>query len=401
MQKEARAMKAKTNPDARRKQPFPGAGRSMLWQWLHGPERDRALPVVLTRNRIYILPTRTGLLFFCVLIAMLLSAINYKLALGYALVYLLLGLGLAALFHTFRNLFSLQLKPGRAEPVFAGETAQFGVLLENTRAEGRRAFELAFERPVLAAPATESGKPSVAFTPLRPVLADLPPSTLVTVAVPCPALRRGVLDPGRITLATRYPLGLFRAWSYPYPPLACLVYPRPFPAPLPPPVIVPAIGAARGESGDEDFSGLRLRQNSDSLRHVAWKAAARNPESDILLVKQFSGGGAEELHFHWEAAADAAMGARKKAAKKAGQNLAETANIAADDTELRLSILTGWILAAEASGQDYGLSIPGFTRPVGHGKAHREICLKALAGFGLEGGLPDEAESGGKAQVEP
>jgi len=393
-------MKAKTDSGTRRGLPFPGAGRSMLWQWLHGPERDRALPVVLTRNRIYILPTRTGMLFFFVLIAMLLSAINYKLALGYALVYLLLGLGLVAMFHTFRNLFGLQLKPGRAEPVFAGETAQFGVLLENIRAEGRRAFELAFERPVFSKPAKESGKSSVAFTPLTPVLADLPPSTLVTVAVPCPALRRGVLDPGRITLATRYPLGLFRAWSYPYPPLACLVYPRPFPAPLPPPVIVAAIGAVRGESGDEDFSGLRVRQNSDSLRHVAWKAAARNPESDILLVKQFSGGGAEELHFNWEAAGDAAMSARKNAARNPARNPAAT-GLSADDIELRLSILTGWILAAEASGQDYGLSVPGFTRPVGQGKAHREACLKALAGFGLESGLPDEPENGGNAQVEP
>ncbi len=365
----------------------------MLWQWLLGSERDCTLPIVLTRNRIYILPTNTGLLYVVVLVAMLLSAINYKLALGHVLVYLLAGLGLVAMFHTFRNLFGLQLRPGRAEPVFAGEIAQFTVLLENSRSEARRALELGFERPVFSAPDSGAGNSSTSFTPLVPVLADLPPVTQVTATVPCPALRRGVLDPGRITLATRYPLGLFRAWSFPYPPLSCLVYPRPLPAPLPPPVVVAAMGAHRGDAGDEDFSGLRIRQESDSLRHVAWKAAARDPENGPLLVKQFSGGGAEELHFGWEAAGDAV----RSMAKNAAQNPAVPAN-ATDEIELRLSILTGWVLAAEASGLDYGLSIPGYARPVGRGNAHREACLKALAGFGFEAGfkagLTDGPEQG-------
>ena len=54
---------------------------------------------------------------------------------------------------------------------------------------------------------------------------DLPANGTARIDLPCPAPRRGRPSiPGRLTLATRYPLGLFRAWSYPYPQLTCLVY---------------------------------------------------------------------------------------------------------------------------------------------------------------------------------
>jgi hypothetical protein len=59
------------------------------------------------------------------LVVMLLGAINYNLALGHALVFLLAGLGVVGMIHTFRNLFGLVITPGRCEPVFAGETAHF------------------------------------------------------------------------------------------------------------------------------------------------------------------------------------------------------------------------------------------------------------------------------------
>jgi hypothetical protein len=49
----------------------------------------------LDRRRVYILPTRAGLLFGLALFTMLLTAINYALALGYALTFLLAGVGLA------------------------------------------------------------------------------------------------------------------------------------------------------------------------------------------------------------------------------------------------------------------------------------------------------------------
>ena len=53
----------------------------------------------LERWRIYILPTRAGLLFGLALFTMLLAAINYGLALGFALTFLLASVGLVSMLH--------------------------------------------------------------------------------------------------------------------------------------------------------------------------------------------------------------------------------------------------------------------------------------------------------------
>ena len=310
--------------------------RQALAQRLFRWGRDERLPVVLTQRRIFILPTGAGLLYGVVLCAMLTGAINYNLSLGHALVFLLAGLGLVAMVHTFRNLLGLRIAPGRAEPVFAGDTAHFTLHVENPWRHARRALELAIGRN-------------------PPVALDVPAGERASVVLPCAAPRRGRLEPGRITLASRYPLGLFRAWSYPHPPLSCLVYPKPLAAPLP--LAAPAREAAgrRGNGGQEDFSGLRERQPNDSPRHIAWKAVARDFAHRPLLIKQFDGGAAEALWLDWQATPPHA------------------------DTETRLSLLAGWVLAAEREQCRYGLRLPGRVIAPECGPSHRDACLEALA----------------------
>ena len=314
---------------------------SKLRQWLFRFGRDEQLPIVLTQRRIFIIPTKTGLLFAIVLGLMLIGAINYNLSLGHALVFLLGGLGMVAMVHTFRNLVALRLTPGRAEPVFAGETARFTVHLENTRQQPRRALDLAFGNN-------------------ETVNTNIPANASATVAIPYPTTKRGLLDPGRITLSTRYPLGLFYAWSYPHPPLACLVYPKPIETPLPPPSEVSHSGQRQGEHGQEDFTGLRQRQPNDSPRHIAWKAVARNIDNSPLLIKQFAGGAADELWL----------------------DLALTTD---NDLETRLSVLTGWIITAERLQARYGLRLPGREIAPDQGNTHRDTCLEALALYGEKG----------------
>jgi len=309
---------------------------SRLQQWIFRLGRDETLPIVLGQRRIFILPTGAGYLFAVVLAVMLLGAINYTLSLGHALVFLLAGLGLVAMVHTFRNLLGIAITPGRTLPVHTGEVARFPMHLRNAREDARRAL-------------------GFSFAGSEECFVDLPANGSVRVDVPCPAPRRGRLDPGRLTLATRYPLGLFRAWSYPYPRLACLVYPAPISRPLPPPVAVDDPGLARGDAGHEDFAGLRPHTPSDPPRHVAWKAVARNPAAWPLLVKHFAGGAGEELWLAWELLADE------------------------PDDETRLSVLTGWVLAAEQAGIAYGLALPGVAFPPANGPAHQERCLEALA----------------------
>jgi uncharacterized protein (DUF58 family) len=159
----------------------------------------------------------------------------------------------------------------------------------------------------------------------------------------------------RLTLFTRYPLGLYRAWSHVNLDLHCMVYPRPaFPGlPLPPAADSSGAGARSGR-GQEDFAGLRQYHVGDSPRHVAWKAAARGQG---LLTKQFSGRAETQMWLDW------------------------TLLPAHMSVEEKLSHLARWVLDAHVAGLVYGLRLPGKTVDLAAGEAHREACLEALALF--------------------
>lgn len=313
--------------------------RQRLRRWLFQTRGPETSPIVLGQRRIFIVPSRQGLLYGLVVLVMYSGAVNYNLGLGHALVFLLVSLGFTGMFHGFRNLVGLQLRPGRAAPVFAGSSAHFEVLLDNFRPEDRRAL-------------------SLRFTDGAPVLADVAAQSTTAVGLTLPAKRRGWLYPGRLTLASAYPLGFFRAWSYPHPELRCLVYPAPIERPLPPLSAGAKTDTAGSEAGEDDFAGLRPRAPGDPLRHVAWKAFARDPEHRPLLVKRFAGGRSPELHLDW------------------AQLPAEM------DSETRLSVLAGWILACRNDGLRYTLRLPDRQLGPDSGERFADSCLTSLALFG-------------------
>lgn len=307
--------------------------RQRLFRW----QSDGTAPTRLGQRRVFILPTATGLLFAGTLVVMLLAAINYSLALGHALVFLLAGIGLSGMVHTFRNLHGLTIWPGRCEPVFAGETAHFQLTLGNDRTTPRLALELS----------AESG---------TAVRADIGAGEIARITVPLAARQRGWLALPRVRLWSSFPLGLFRAWSYLQPEMRCLVYPTPLASPLPAARPTLQGGEYGAEGGDEDFAGFRHRQPADSPRHVAWKASARDHQRP-LLIKQFAGGAQVELQLDWQLT-DPEL-----------------------PVETRLSLLTGWVLAADGLGSRYALRLPGADIASGSGEAHRRRCLETLALF--------------------
>ena len=102
-----------------------------LTNWFYGfapPERGT---IVLGHRRVYIVPSRLGLLFGGVLLILLMGSINYTLSLGFALTFLLAGTGLAGMVQTTRNLarLAVQRRPrrtglrrrARAVPAGAGQ----------------------------------------------------------------------------------------------------------------------------------------------------------------------------------------------------------------------------------------------------------------------------------------
>lgn len=300
---------------------------------LGGPPADA---VVLVQRRVFILPTRQGVSFALMLALMLAGSINYNLSLGFVLTFLLAAMGVNAMLLTFGNLAHLRVSGGRARPVFAGDTAHFVVHVENAGPTSRHALALTYD-----------GRNVVSL--------DVPARAAVSTAVALVAARRGVLRPGRLTLYTRSPVGLFYAWSYLELDLHCIVYPRPSAAgrPLPAAALGEAGGPRRGR-GEEDFSALRPYHRGDSPRHIAWKAAARDRG---LLTKQFAGQAETALWLEWSAL-PAAMG-----------------------IEERLSQLARWVLDAHEAGLSYGLRLPGVTIGLASGQTQRDRCLEALALF--------------------
>ncbi len=305
-----------------------------IFQW-RGPEHGT---IILVQRRVFILPTRQGLLFAGVIVLMLIGSVNYDLSLGYILAFLLGATGIQSMLHTFRNLAHLRIAPGRVQPVFAGEQAQFQIRITNSARVYRYSIGVTRDHRVAD-------------------YVDVPPGEEAVATAAVPAGRRGWLRPGRLTLFTFFPVGLFRAWSYADLDMHCLVYPAPASPglPLPPPVAGGGEGGLHGH-GQDEFSGLRPYRPGDSPRHIAWKAVARD---DTLLTKQFAGRADAELWLAWDLLPPAM------------------------DIEQRLAHLVRWVIDADHRDLVYGLRLPGLTIPIAAGSAHRTDCLRALALHGL------------------
>ncbi len=291
----------------------------------------------LARPRVVVLFNRIGLLYLLMLAVMLVGSINYNNNLGFMLTFLLGGIGVVCLLHTYRNVVEVRILGAKAAPVFAGEEAIFEIYVHNPHALARYVLELRT--------ADAAGAETLTF--------NLPPLTTQTVRLALAAPHRGVLRLPRLRLASRYPLGIGTAWMYWRQAVDCIVYPHPLGA-LPLPVLAdPVLSSQSGQqTGDEDFAGLRDYRPGDSLRHVAWKVLARERG---LHVKKFAGGGEVRVRLRQ----------RDLAFLK--------------DPEAQLSQLARWVLEADHRGLPYNLELDRDAIDFSVGAPHRDRCLQALA----------------------
>lgn len=320
-----------------------------ITNWIAGRNGPEAGDVILDRRRVYILPTVPGLAFGAAVLVLLVGSINYGLQLGYLLTFLVASMAVVGMHTTHSNLVQIVLRGVRVEPVFAGDVAVFEITASNPGTMDRFALRFAFttSRPRNGG----KDKPAAAVPPT--VTVELPARGLRAVHVPLPAPVRGRLPAPRITVETRFPFGLWRAWAYLTPALTGMVYPAPEEGAPPLP---PAAGGAgdtigMASSGD-DFAGVRPYQPGDAQKLIAWKLAAR---SDELSVKQFEAAGGGELMLDFDALPSSM------------------------DLEARLSRLARWVLDADGAHMRYGLRLPDTMIFIGNGAQHRDHCLTALA----------------------
>ncbi|WP_020652526.1 DUF58 domain-containing protein [Massilia niastensis] len=298
--------------------------------------------VLLSQRRVFILPTRAGIGFAALLLVLLIGSVNYALGLGFALTFTAVSCALVDMVFTYRNLAHLRLQQGRVAPVFAGQEAQFELQIANRTRLARYGIWADFSD-----------------LPEPRHVTDVAPASNASVVLTLPTSRRGWLAPARVKLSTRFPLGLFHAWSYWRPGMRALVYPRPEDGAPALPLLGSAGDNARA-AGNDDFAGVRNYQAGDSPRQLAWRQIARLDPAlgGQLVTKHFEGGGGDDLVLDFDA-----LPARL-------------------DLELRLARMTRWVLDAEQRALPYAFRLGALRYDASLGAAHQAACLRALALYG-------------------
>ncbi|MGC1457880.1 MAG: DUF58 domain-containing protein [Steroidobacteraceae bacterium] len=310
----------------------------MMEAWFRRRQGTDHLPITLQRRRLYILPTRVGIAFGALLLMMLIAGLNYANSLALLMTFLLAGLALVAMHGCHRNLLGLNVTELSSQDSFAGRQATLHLRLTNSTPQPRVALEL-----------DGTGE--------APAICTVPAHGEILVRLQIRTPRRGLLPVERLRLATTWPFGLFRAWTWMHITHEVTVYPRPEGhRPLPRSAGERSGGAPREASEADEWATLRAFRDGDSPRQVAWKAYARGAP---LLVKQYSTSGSTERLFDFT-------------------------TLAGMDTEQRLSQLTRWILMCAADGERFALKLPQRFIDLDQGQVHRQRCLRALAHFGNE-----------------
>jgi len=324
------------------------AGLRTRWRAWWEARHPRSDQLLLTQRNVYILPTRAGWVFAATLAVLLVASINYQLSLGYLLTFLLAGSAVVSMHITHATLRGLALHLRPPPPVFAGESwAVECVLADEARGllrsrRGRHGIGLHWR-----------GQPQAS------VWTDVGVGGQTSVQLALAADRRGLHPLPGVTLETRFPLGLFRAWAEWRPASQALAWPRPErPVPPLPPARALAGTEGRSRHDDSEPDGVRAYRRGDAPQRVLWKKAARNLETGELVVRDRAGAGRSEL---WLDAAGTALAGREE----------------------RLSRLCAWLLESERRGIAWGLRLPGTELAPAQGDGQRRAGLDALARHGL------------------
>lgn len=289
-----------------------------------------ALPIVLGRKRIYILPTAFGLGFAVILAVMLLGALNYSNNAALLLTCLLGGASAGSMLGTFRVLDGLRLDGIRATDAMAGEPIE--VFLEFSGGQRSR-----------VAVRLDGAGQTLHF--------DVPAAAGQSLRLDLPTDRRGWLALPRLRIYSTWPFGMFRAWSWLHPDHDVLVFPRPE-AQGPAPDGEDESHRLRHPHQGDDFAALRDYRSGDPMKLVAWKASARHHD---LLVRDFEQPQRQHTwQLEWQA-------------------------LRALEHEARIRRLARWVSEAHAAGVRWTLTLPQQTLGPAAGSEHWQRCMSALA----------------------
>lgn len=241
---------------------------------------------------------------------------------------------LTSLLLSYRNLAGLSLAANPVKAQFAAQDCIFNLRIDKP---SRRGQQLEF-----------------CFQENSSVLKSLVTEQQVHIYSFCS--RRGWFNPGRVTVRSTFPFGLFTVWTHLDFALSALLYPQPI-ACSQKFINYSAADVNEGATyvaGVEQFSTLKSYQPGESLKSVAWKQLAQGRG---WFSKQFE-------------------------QPQGGDVLLELETYKNTDLEIKLCFICYQIIELEDKKINYALKLNNQLITANHGVAHKDKCLKALALFG-------------------
>lgn len=307
--------------------------------WL-AKRQPAATEVLLSQGVIYILPTRFGWWFAFLITLLYLLGTNYQNNLLLLLSFIFFSIFISSMLLGFLNLHQLRITIKHDHECYATEPSSLPLFLANTKSAAD------------AVPGRTRQMLNISLKGQRLVqcLPILQQET--TFMLQLPQLTRGCYPLPRLLISSVYPLGLFRAWSYPALAAQIWVYPQP-----------QHNGSQQAQAvaeheGNNNLIGaepdhLKHYQKGDNLKRIVWKKLASSPHQPV--VRELS----------------------QQSVPLPNWVVVPALHNAA--LEQALSEACFMLLELEQRGQIYGLKLPQLQLEPSSGPAHLQRCLRELA----------------------
>jgi uncharacterized protein (DUF58 family) len=292
--------------------------------------------ITLHRSNAFIFPSRAGGMLIITCVIMFLFGTNYQNNLILFLVYFLLSVMMTCLLLSYQNLSGIMFTATSSDDRFTHQDCAFILRID--------------AKPNTAQQITYTFKNS------QSTMQSVVDQRQVTLFAK--NTRRGWFKPGRVTIQSYYPFGLFRVWTHLDFGFNCLLYPTPLQHTLDKVVLSGKETNTKylaTKIGVDSFNTLKPFQEGESLKSIAWKQVAQ-------------GRGKFTKHFEEEEGADVYL---------------SLSAINTGSMEEKLSMLVYQVLHYEQQGIQYALELNGEVIKLNSGVKHQRQCLRALALYGL------------------
>lgn len=301
------------------------------WQHWINQRNPIEHPLTLTRNHLFILPSRYGMIYTFVWLSLLLGAINYQLSMAFLLCFIMLGIGLMSAWQAHENLKEVVIRIKEPKDCFCGQEALLHINFSSDKI--RHNFLIT----------SIDNHVQIAVDMIK---------NQTSIMIHLPAPKRGYHIIKTLKISSLWPFSLFRVWAYARFNQGFYVYPKPIDPGFWPEPWQSSTGVGMVNAGNDDFHELRETSNPWILPgRIAWKAMARTNQ---YLIKHMTEPKGEYYLFDL--------------------SMTPTGSL-----EQKLSHLCFWLNEAEQKQVVYALKLNDTQTAFKQGEAHLKECLRLLA----------------------